>query len=270
MISICIPVFNDSKYIRKCIESIIAQTYTDWECIICDDKSTDNTLECIPEDPRIRIYKNEKNLGCGLNRRKCIELAKGDWFVFIDGDDYVKKDYLETLIKNSKGVDIVWTGAPCSGIKTGLEMYKYATENWIYFTCWGKLWSRKVVSSKIYSKLKLCEDVATNCYWMTSAQKVKCIQEEFYTYTRYGDNNSIAPNMFNVLNHIYALYENMLCSIKNNMKDKAIIFNNAILNQYWPLIQKHMNTQLDKTLGKVIISCIEFKSLILDQYENKI
>ena len=99
MISICIPVFNDSKYIRKCIESIIAQTYTDWECIICDDKSTDNTLECIPEDPRIKVYKNEKNLGCGLNRRKCIELAKGDWFVFIDGDDYVKKDYLETLIK---------------------------------------------------------------------------------------------------------------------------------------------------------------------------
>ena len=105
MISIITTVYNIENYIIECLESILNQTFNDFELIIINDCSTDNSLNIInsyaKKDKRIRIINNEKNMGCGMGRYIGISEAKGDYIAFIDGDDYVDKTYLEKLYNTS-------------------------------------------------------------------------------------------------------------------------------------------------------------------------
>ena len=115
LISIIIPLYNTSNYIRRCLESIIEQTYKAIEIIVIDDGSTDNSVHIIKEffsfDERIRIIQ-KKNSGVSDSRNLGIENAQGKWICFVDSDDYIEKDYIEILynysIKND--VDIVYSG----------------------------------------------------------------------------------------------------------------------------------------------------------------
>lgn len=88
--------YNSSAYIRQAIESVLAQSYTDFEYIISDDCSTDNTWEIIQEyrDPRIRAWQNEINLGEYPNRNKALFEANGEYIYWLDGDDVLYKNTL--------------------------------------------------------------------------------------------------------------------------------------------------------------------------------
>ena len=90
--------YNSSQFVRDAIESVLASTFTDFELIIGDDCSTDNTWEIINEynDTRIVKYRNETNLREYPNRNKALHLAKGEWVIFIDGDDLI---YSNALLK---------------------------------------------------------------------------------------------------------------------------------------------------------------------------
>lgn len=115
LISIIIPVYNASKYIERCLKSIIEQTYKIIEIIVVDDGSTDNSIDIAKEflkfDNRIRIIQ-KKNSGVSDSRNLGIDNAQGEWICFVDSDDYIEKDYVETLynyaIKND--VYIVYSG----------------------------------------------------------------------------------------------------------------------------------------------------------------
>ena len=103
MISVIVNVYNGEKYIRKCLESVINQTYNDLEILIVNDGSTDGTLEICQsyKDERIRIITTE-NQGLALSRNTGIDNAKGDYLYFVDADDYIEPDtieYLYSLIK---------------------------------------------------------------------------------------------------------------------------------------------------------------------------
>lgn len=89
--SVITVTYNSSQFIRDAIESVLASTYTDFELIIGDDCSTDNTWEIINEynDPRIIKYRNETNLREYPNRNKALNMASGEWVIFIDGDDLI-------------------------------------------------------------------------------------------------------------------------------------------------------------------------------------
>ena len=123
MISVILNVYNCEKYIKKCLDSIVNQTYKDIEIIIVNDGSKDNTLKIIKEykDKRIRIINNKKNMGLSLSRNVGIDNAKGDYLFFVDSDDYIEKDaieYLYNLCKKYK-VDM----ATCNS----LDVYDYDT-----------------------------------------------------------------------------------------------------------------------------------------------
>ena len=109
-ISIVIPVFNASQYIAETVESVISQTYTNWELILVNDGSLDDSgIICdrlSEKDERIRVFHQE-NSGVSTARNKGIELAKGEWIVFIDSDDYVDRNMLEVMLSNSKNMDLV-------------------------------------------------------------------------------------------------------------------------------------------------------------------
>lgn len=89
MVSIITPTYNCGEYIKGTIDSVIAQTYGNWEMIIVDDCSTDNTKEIVSRysDTRIKYYCLERNSGAAAARNKALSLAKGQWIAFLDSDD---------------------------------------------------------------------------------------------------------------------------------------------------------------------------------------
>lgn len=102
LFSVLIANYNNGKYLQEAVDSVLAQTYTNWEIIIVDDKSTDNSAEVYnqyKDDSRFHIYFNDKNEGCGYTKRRCAELAQGDICGFLDPDDTLTEDALEKHIK---------------------------------------------------------------------------------------------------------------------------------------------------------------------------
>jgi len=110
-ISIVVPVYNVEKYLPRCIDSILAQTFTDFELLLIDDGSTDNSGRICDEytknDNRIRVF-HTKNFGVSSARNKGIENAIGKYISFVDSDDEVFNTYLETLYKHIVKCDIVF------------------------------------------------------------------------------------------------------------------------------------------------------------------
>ena len=101
MISIVTASYNYAQYIGETIQSVLNQTYSDWELVIVDDCSSDNSVEVIKsfKDDRIKLFVNERNLGLKGTVKRGIELAQGDWVVFLESDDVITPDYLEKKAK---------------------------------------------------------------------------------------------------------------------------------------------------------------------------
>lgn len=101
LVSVAMVTYNSEKYVQAAIESALASSYTNFELIISDDSSTDDTWSIINKykDQRIRPFRNEPNIGEYSNRNKCIDLAKGKYIVYLDGDDYIYPHGLEFMVK---------------------------------------------------------------------------------------------------------------------------------------------------------------------------
>ena len=103
LFSILIANYNNGKYLMEAIESVCRQTYDNWEIVLVDDASTDNSEDLYAElekDERIHIYRNELNMGCGYTKRRCAELAKGEFCGFLDPDDVLLPNAIEDSVEN--------------------------------------------------------------------------------------------------------------------------------------------------------------------------
>lgn len=113
LVSVIMPSWNTGKFIAESIQSVIDQTYENWELIIVDDCSTDNTDAVVAKftDKRIRYFKNEKNSGAALSRNRALREAKGEWIAFLDSDDLWNPDKLEHQINfmNEHGYTLSYT-----------------------------------------------------------------------------------------------------------------------------------------------------------------
>lgn len=113
-ISILVANYNNGKYFRDCYNSIISQNYENWEAVIVDDCSTDDSVHLIKaligDDSRFRFFINEKNEGCGYTKRKCVELAEGNFCAFLDPDDalydYALECSADELTKSAKTIAV--------------------------------------------------------------------------------------------------------------------------------------------------------------------
>lgn len=101
LVSIIMPSYNTAAYISDSIRSILAQTYTDWELIIVDDCSTDDSVEVIRsfDDPRIILLQNAENYGAAVSRNYALREAKGRWIAFLDSDDIWVPEKLEKQLR---------------------------------------------------------------------------------------------------------------------------------------------------------------------------
>ncbi len=107
-VSLIIPVYNTEKYLRQCLDSVISQTFKEFECICINDGSTDNSLpilqEYINKDIRFKLI-DKKNEGVSVARNTGIQNATGKYIVFIDSDDWITKDYIEVLYNTIEKYD---------------------------------------------------------------------------------------------------------------------------------------------------------------------
>jgi glycosyltransferase involved in cell wall biosynthesis len=105
LISVCVPVYNGEKYLKACLDSVIAQTFSNYEIIICDDGSKDSSTSIIEEyvqkHQQIKFFKNERNLGLVGNWNRCVELANGTWIKFLFQDDLMNANCLEEMAKHT-------------------------------------------------------------------------------------------------------------------------------------------------------------------------
>ena len=112
-ISIIVPVYNSEKYIKRCIDSIIKQTYQNFELIIINDGSTDNSLKIINDNyskyKNIKII-NQTNSGVSKSRNKGIEIAKGKYICFVDSDDYIDSNLIYNLLNQNNDYDWILSG----------------------------------------------------------------------------------------------------------------------------------------------------------------
>ena len=119
-ISIIVPCYNQAQYLDECLQSVLDQTYQDWECIIVNDGSPDNTEEVAKkwvEKDRRFIYLLKENGGVSSARNFGIEKANGEWILPLDGDDKIAEKYLELAEKEFKNSpDIVYCDAYFFGI----------------------------------------------------------------------------------------------------------------------------------------------------------
>ena len=107
LVSVIMPSYNTAKYISESIQSVIDQTYTDWELLIVDDCSSDNTdkiVEPFLADNRVKYFHNGMNSGAALTRNKALREAKGEWIAFLDSDDLWMPNKLEKQIKYMKDI----------------------------------------------------------------------------------------------------------------------------------------------------------------------
>lgn len=109
LISIILPNYNAAQFIAETIESVLSQTYTEWELLIVDDKSTDDSLEIIKtyleKDARIYLFENEVNRGAAYTRNVALKKAKGKWIAFLDSDDLWMPQKLEKQVAFMKQND---------------------------------------------------------------------------------------------------------------------------------------------------------------------
>ncbi len=130
-VSLFIPVYNTELFIAQTIESVLAQTFTDYELIIVDDCSTDSSYEICKSyadrDPRIKLYRNEQNLGMMPNWNRGISLATGKYFMKLDADDLIHKEFVERsfrILEEKEHVGLVccrYVNIDASGNVTGDE-----------------------------------------------------------------------------------------------------------------------------------------------------
>ena len=136
-ISVIVPVYNVEAYLERCVESILHQTYTNFELILINDGSTDSSGQICNhlanQYENIKVYHIE-NAGVSNARNMGIQLATGSWVTFIDSDDFVTQDYLATLASAVEGLNVGFVIAPLhhikNGIVTDLPPHSGKTELW--------------------------------------------------------------------------------------------------------------------------------------------
>lgn len=202
LISIIVPIYNVEFCLKRCLDSIIAQTYTQWECILVNDGSTDNSLEIAQKyaekDERFQLFSQE-NQGLSMARNNGMEKTKGDYLTFLDSDDAIHEECLKQLhqriIEDNTEVAVcryiyfdsdipVPELTDSHEIISGEEAVKRVLVDRQRFmiTAWGKLYKRELFNEIRYPARKLHEDEFVTYKIFAQCKKISVIQNQFYFY----------------------------------------------------------------------------------------
>ena len=202
-ISVIVPVYNVEKYLDRCVESIVNQTYKNLEIILVDDGSSDNCPQLCDEwtqrDERIKAV-HKQNGGLADARNAGLEIAAGDYVGFIDADDYIDLDMFECLIGcavekdadisgcfyrkiGSNYVDELGSDYTVKVFDSDEYLCEYYRKNVLYFSCCNKIYRRELVGDTRFSpEAGLCEDGCFNYEVSKKAKTVVMLNKPMYNY----------------------------------------------------------------------------------------
>lgn len=202
IISIIVPVYNVEKYLPVCVESILNQTFVNYECILVDDGSSDECSvlcdEYAKQDIRISVI-HQANSGVSAARNVALKVSRGDYIAFIDSDDYIATDYLEKLyravIDTKADISICDACIFTNDVKvtemhteynemSGKEALLFRYRGGINIAPWGKLISSKLLDGIYFPVGKIHEDQAVIPLILYRADKVCIINEQLYFYRK--------------------------------------------------------------------------------------
>lgn len=197
LVSIIMPSYNTANYIEESVKSVIAQTYSDWELIIVDDCSTDNTDAVVSPfltDPRIKYFKNEKNSGAAVSRNRALREAKGKWIAFLDSDDLWLPEKLQKQIAfmESHGYHFSYTnyieidensepnGKNVTGPK---KITHHGMYNYCWMGCLTVMYDVEAIGLLQVADIKKNNDYAM---WLKASKKANCylLDETLAKYRR--------------------------------------------------------------------------------------
>ena len=191
-VSVIIPVYNSEKYISKCLDSVLNQTYENIEILVINDGSKDNSINILKEyekkDKRI-ILIDKENEGVSKTRNLGINKASGEFIMFIDNDDYIDKDYIFNYMNNYKGEDIIIGSYKRTNTEDKI-LFKYdlnTNSDWskyVVLAPWAKLYKRDfLVKNKIeFFSYGIGEDVYFNLLYYSKTNKIKIINNKEYNW----------------------------------------------------------------------------------------
>lgn len=227
--SFLVPVHNKLEYIKKCFDSILSQTYDNFEVIVVDDNSNEETLaylkKLVLKDNRVKVYFNERNLGIGQTRNRLLKYATGDYLIFVDSDDYIESKLLEeinNILLNNNQIEIVRFQNIAEPVTSNQEMIEL-NKNPFRFSClpttsiisgedalmtwclgsnkintmpWTYCIKKELYDDAEYPNIPYLEDFAITHYLVAKAKKVFAIDYVGYHYlqydsslTKYNDDN---------------------------------------------------------------------------------
>jgi lipopolysaccharide/colanic/teichoic acid biosynthesis glycosyltransferase len=223
LVSIIMPSYNTASFIEETIQSVLNQTYTNWELIIVDDCSTDNTDEVLEniKDSRIRYFKNDKNSGAAVSRNKALREAKGQWIAYLDSDDLWMPEKLEKQIHfmETNGYAFSYTNyeeIDVNGNKTGVSITgpKKITKTGMFNYCWPGCLTVMFDANKI--GLIQIEDIKKNndyAMWLKVCRKADCfLLDETLGQYRKGRIGSVSTHSIKtMIGWHYKLYHEAEC-----------------------------------------------------------
>jgi glycosyltransferase involved in cell wall biosynthesis len=207
LISVIIPIYNSEKYLNECISSVLKQTYKDFELILVDDGSTDESLKVCNDfakiDSRITVV-HQVNSGVSIARNRGLEIAKGDFIAFVDSDDFVDNDWLELLVKGiiEKNADVAVCGIKLddkqkiveSRCETKEQTILRLQECGLLYSVFNKLYRKKFIFSNFKDGQVFGEDLIFNLKYFQNINTVAVISQALYFYRK--DNQNSATTGF--------------------------------------------------------------------------
>lgn len=207
-VSVLVPIYNVEPYLRRCVDSVLAQTFSDWEMILVDDGSPDGCPRICDEyaakDSRIRVV-HKRNGGLVSARRAGVEVARGRYYMFLDSDDWLQPDAIDKLhFYIVQGYDMVRGGAwrvTSDGVRLPLESYKiergevvgteaFLINMYVGFVApylWGALYKSELFDTTTFdgaieNNISLGEDKVTNLIAGLNIKKALYIEDKVYCY----------------------------------------------------------------------------------------
>ncbi len=286
MLSIVVPVFNCEDYLNDCIQSILNQSYRDFELILVNDGSTDNSLnvceKCYNEDKRIKII-NQQNVGVSCARNRGIDVAQGDYIIFVDADDYIKENFFEKLMscalknnselvisgfsvacgKVSNDTDILMKNAGLIGNLNLLGLMITMRKDRVRENIWRCLFSKSLLQNhniKFKENMKIAEDFLFFLQAANSAKNVYVLPEELYVYRV--NSQSVTAKF------IISLHDDMVC-VDDWISENVCRNHPELLNGYQErLINTYLRSIQNLCLPKTPYSLAERVKIALNYSKN--
>ena len=219
MISVIIPNYNNSKYLKKCIESVLNQNYKDYELIIVDDGSTDDSVDIIKKYTKHKnvIFYKQNNLNASIARNRGIELSHGEYLFFLDSDDYLhSNDVFTNMVRDIKNNDLLIGNYTCIDENDNVidryeinndknivdinNCYKYSLISPVPS---NKLYKRSIIEKHniFFSNVRIGQDLNFYLKYLAFCNKIAIVDYDIYNYriVNTGMTKTIGYNVFDIV-----------------------------------------------------------------------